>query len=92
MSMAFKLSVPADPRFRNLLTEVSAKCAELAGGSAADGQAFAEALSAMLGKIATDPHGQVDLAFRPGHGGVEVTATFGGHSTVVRHAIPVAKR
>ena len=32
----------------------------------------------MLGKIATDPHGQVDLAFRPGRGGVEVTATSAG--------------
>ncbi len=89
--MPFKLSVPADPRFRSLLSEISAKCAELAGGSAADGQAFADAVSSTLVKIAADPNGQVDLAFRPGHGGVEVTATCNGHSTVVRHAIPVAK-
>ena len=90
--MAFKLSVPADPRFRNLVSEVSAKWAELAGASAADGQAFASVLASTVGKLATDPDSQLDLAFRPGHGDVEVTATCGGHSTVVHHAIPVAKR
>jgi hypothetical protein len=91
MSMPFKLSVPADHRFRSVLMDVTAKCAELAGGSAADGQALAQALSETVNGMAPDSHAQVDLAFRPSRGGVEITATCGGRSSTVRHAIPVSK-
>jgi hypothetical protein len=92
MSMPFKLSVPADHRFRALVSDVTAKCAELAGGSTADGTAFAEALWTSINRMAPDAHAQLELQFRPGHGRVEVTATCGGRSATVHHAIPVAKR
>jgi len=89
--MPFKLSVPADDRFRGVLLDVTAKCAELAGGSPADGQALAQALSETLKGMGPDAHAQVELAFRPGRGGVEITATCDGRSSTVRHAIPVSK-
>jgi hypothetical protein len=91
MSMAFKLSVPADHRFRAVVLDVTAKCAELAGGSAADGHALAQALSKTVTKMAPDAHAQLELAFHLSRGGVEVTATCGDRSSTVRHAIPVSK-
>jgi hypothetical protein len=91
MSMPFRLSVPADNRFRGVLLDVTAKCAELAGGSPADGQALAKALSETINGMAPDAQAQVDLAFRPSRGGIEITATCAGRSSTVRHAIPVSK-
>jgi hypothetical protein len=91
MTMPFKLSVPADHRFRGVVLDVTVKCAELAGGSPADGQALAQALSETVNGMAPDSQAQVDLAFRPGRGGVEITATCEGRSSTVRHSIPVSK-
>ena len=89
--MPFRLSLPADHRFRGLLLEVTAKCAELAGGSAADGQSLADALASTVNGMSLDPAADVQLVFRPGKGGVEVTATSGGRSATVHQAIPVSK-
>jgi hypothetical protein len=91
MSMPFKLSVPADRRFRSVALDVTAKCAELAGGSVADGRALAHALSETVNGMAPDAQAQLELAFHFSRGGVEVTATCGGRSSTVRHAIPVSK-
>jgi hypothetical protein len=91
MTMPFKLSVPADSRFRAVIADVTTKCAELAGGSAADAQALADAVATTVNGMAADAHGQVDLAFRPGRGGVEITATCNGHSHTIHHPIPVSK-
>jgi hypothetical protein len=91
MSMPFKLSVPADDRFRAVVLDVTAKCAELAGGSAADGQALAQALSETVNEMAPGRDAQLELAFHLSRGGVEVTATCDGRSSTVRHAIPVSK-
>jgi hypothetical protein len=91
MPLPFKLSVPADHRFRAVLMDVTAKCAELAGGTAADGQALAEALTATVNGMTSDANAQLDLAFRPGRGGVEVTASCAGRTSTIHHAIPVAK-
>jgi len=89
--MPFKLSVPADHRFRVVITEVTAKCAELAGGSAADGQALAEAVAATVNGMSSDAHAQFDLAFQPTRGGVDVTASCNGRSSTIHHAIAVSK-
>jgi hypothetical protein len=91
MSMAFTLTVPADHRFRPVVLDVTVKCTELAGGSAADGQALAESLAETVNGMTLDPHAVVTLVYRPGRGGVEVTATSAGRSATVRHAIPVSK-
>jgi hypothetical protein len=84
MTMPFKLSVPADHRFRGVVLDVTVKCAELAGGSPADGQALAQALSETVNGMAPDSQAQVELAFRPGRGGVEITATCEGRSSTFR--------
>lgn len=89
--MPFKLSVPADHRFRELVAEVTAKCVELAGGSAADGRALADALASSVNGMSPDAHAQVDLQFRPSRGGVDVTATCAGRTATVHHAIPVSR-
>ena len=91
MPQPFKLSVPADDRFRAVVLDVTAKCAELAGGSAADGRALAQALSETVNEMAPDAHAQLELAFRPSRGGVEVAVTCNGRTSTVRHAIPVSK-
>lgn len=91
MSQPFKLSVPADHRFRALISDVTAKCAELAGGSTADGQALAEIVVRTVNHMGPHGHDQVELQYRPGRGGVEVTATCGGRTATVHHAIPVSK-
>lgn len=92
MSLPFRLSVPADHRFRALISDVTAKCAELAGGSAADGQALAEAVARTVSQMNPHAHDQVELQYRPGRGGVDVTATCDGRTATVHHAIPVSKR
>jgi hypothetical protein len=91
MSSSFKLSVPADLRFRAVVLDVTAKCAELAGGSAADGQGLAEAVATTVNGMGVDAHAQIDLAFRPGRGGVEVTAVCNGRSSTIHHPIAVSK-
>lgn len=91
MSMPFKLSVPVDHRFRGLVADVTAKCVELAGGTAADGQSLAEALAASVNGMSPDAHAQVELQFRPSRGGVDVIASCGGRTATVHHAIPVSR-
>ena len=91
MSMPFKLSVPADHRFRGLVADVTAKCVELAGGTAADGRSLADALAASVNGMSPDAHAQVELQYRPARGGVEVTASCAGRTATVHHAIPVSR-
>ena len=89
--MPFRLSLPADHRFRGLLSDVTAKCAELAGGSASDGQTLAETLATTVNGMTPDPTAEIQLVFRPGRGGVEVTASCAGRSATIHQAIPVSK-
>lgn len=94
MSSRFSLQVPIDDRFRTLGPEIAAKFVEVVGGGAADGEAFAEAVSAAMTTVATGhgPHADVHLAFESNAGGLQVTLNCGGHTTVVRHALAAAKR
>jgi hypothetical protein len=93
MSQPFTLTVPVDARYRTLAPEVAGRYVEMMGGSAADGQAMAAALTAELDKVADDADegAGVRLSFHPGVGGVQVTVRCGSHSSVVTHPLPAAK-
>ena len=93
MSLPFSLQVPADARYRVLAPEIASRYAEVSGGTKADGQALAAALTEALEGLAREggPDATFDLRFEPGASGVEVTVRSEGRSTVVRHALPAPK-
>ena len=94
MSESLLLTVPADPRYRVLGPEVAGKYVELVGGSEADGQALAGAVSNALAEIAdqSEPGSHLDLTFRGQPGGIEVTVCCGSRTLVVTHPLPAARR
>jgi hypothetical protein len=93
MSDSFKLTVPVDERYRNLAPDVSAKYAELAGGTADDGKALSSEVNAAIEKLAHGaPHGAgVDLAFHVAAGRVEVQLQCHGRTAAVTHHMHHAK-
>jgi hypothetical protein len=93
MSEPFKLTVPADPRYRALGAEVAGKYVEVAGGSEADATALAGALSeAMTDVVDGAANGaDVELAFQPTSEGLEVQLACGARTSVFRHRLPVRK-
>jgi hypothetical protein len=94
VSDPFTLTVPVDDRYRHLAPDVSAKYAELAGGTADDGRALAAEINAAIDKIAHGaPHGAgVELAFHAAAGRVEVHLQCHGRTAVVKHHVHHAKR
>jgi len=85
MTPAFTLHVPAAQPYRALAPEVAAKYVELAGGSAADAASIAAQIVAAIGTLVDGDHqSDVELAFAPADGRVEVTLRCNGRSTVVR--------
>jgi|SRR6186997_479128 len=93
------LLVPADARFGSLAPDVGGRYVVAAGGSEADAAVVVEALKAAIDTLsagAADDAG-VELNFRtpsgPGaaDGGIEVTVTCEGKSSVVTHPLPAAK-
>ena len=93
MSDSFTLSIPADPRYRGLATEVAGKFAELAGGSAADGTGLADALENALAQVidGAGPGAHVDVAFRPTTAAIDVHLRCGPRTAVIRHLLPARK-
>jgi len=93
VSDPFKLTVPIDDSYRSLAPDVSAKYAELAGGTADDGQALASEINAAIDKVAHgSPHGAgVDLDFHVVAGSVEVHLQCHGRTAVVKHHVRHAK-
>lgn len=90
MLPSFKLSVPADVRYRVLAPEVAAKFAALAGCPEAEAKAFhvdVERAAAGLAKA----DGDIALVFSTEAGAVLATLTNGANSTTVRHVVPAAK-
>lgn len=85
----FTMTLPAQGPFRELAPDLAAKYAELAGGSAADGQALAAALDDALAKITASvgPDASVELAFRPANGGVDIALRCGDRSSALTHAL-----
>ena len=66
---------------------------ELAGGTAADGQALSAAVSAALADVAAqcEPGAHVDLTLRSDAGGVEASMSCGSHTRVVSHPLSAAQ-
>jgi hypothetical protein len=86
MTPAFTLHVPAAQPFRALVPEVAAKWVELAGGSAAEGEALTARIADAFSKLVDgDPHSDVELSFAAVVSGrLEVTLRCNGRSAVVR--------
>jgi hypothetical protein len=93
MPEPFKLTVPADERYRVLAPEVAGKYVELMGGTAADGTALAAALNDAVDTLLAGggPADGIEVAFRPGADGIEVNVAYGGRSTVINHP-PLASK
>jgi hypothetical protein len=94
MSLPFSLSVPLDSQFRVLAPEVAAKYAELLGGSPADAEGIAAALTAALDAMATgsSPGAHVDLKFRRVGDGIHVDLRSGTRTSTLKHLMAAAKR
>jgi len=86
------LTVPIDPRYRNLGSEAAGKYVELVGGTAADGEAVAAAVATALDAMASesDPGDHVDLALRGEASAVEVTLACGPRTRTVTHPLRAA--
>ena len=98
MPVPFTFRVPADLRYRPLGPAVAAKYAELSGGTATDGAAIAESLTAAMDALVkavkkagggSDP--DLELSFRIASHAIEVTVGCDGRSTVVTHRIHAPK-
>jgi hypothetical protein len=86
MSLSFRLQLPADAAFRPLAGDAASRLAEIVGGTAADGAAFAAAVDDALSAIGTGA-GMVDLAFRSEAGALEAVVERGGQSRVLRGTV-----
>jgi hypothetical protein len=89
MPQPFELTVPAAALFRPLASDVAARYAELAGGSAADGSALATAVAAAVETVTADAPADAGLAlsFRPQPVGIEIDVRCGTRQTTVRRAL-----
>jgi xanthine/CO dehydrogenase XdhC/CoxF family maturation factor len=94
MSDPLTLTVPADTRYRVLGPEIAAKYVELVGGTAADGQALADAVAQALTDLAAQggPDAHVDLTLRGHPASIEVTVCCGSHTLVVTRPLPAPQR
>ena len=92
MSDAFRLQIPIEAAYRALVPEVAIRYAELSGGSATGAAELAAAVSQAMDRItsAAGPDAHLDLAFRPGTGGLHVDLSCNGHRETVRVDLPVA--
>ena len=91
MAESFRLTVPADKRFRALAPDVASRFVEVIGGSAADAAALAEALALALEKLAAGADAataHVQCAFRSGSDAVEVDLSLDGRAQTI--TCPVA--
>jgi hypothetical protein len=91
MSDSFRLTVPADKRFRALAPDVASRFVEVIGGSATDAAALAEALTSALDRLAAGADaggGHIQFAFRSGSGAVEVDLSLDGRAQTI--TCPVA--
>lgn len=91
---AFTLLVPAADQFRALAPQVAARYMELSGGSADDGAAFSEAVSAALARVSEGQEigAHIQIVFGPAASGLHVELTCAGRRESVGVTIPVAKR
>jgi hypothetical protein len=94
------LTLPADARFRGLAPDVGGRYVVAAGGSEADAGVVVEALKTAIDSLTAGAAADagVELNFRTptgpngaAEGGVEVTVTCEGKTSVVMHPLPAAK-
>ena len=85
MSDPFRLTVPADSRFRALVPEVASRYVEVLGGSAAEGATLAAAVTAALDQLTLGARDgePVQFAFRWNAGNVLVDLSLGGRAETV---------
>jgi hypothetical protein len=86
MSLSFRLQLPADAAFRPLAADAASRLAEIVGGTAADGAAFAAAIDDALAALGTGA-GMVDLEFRTAGGALEAVVERAGQSRVLRGTV-----
>jgi hypothetical protein len=93
MSEPFKLTVPADGRYRVLGPEVAAKYAEMGGAASADAAQFGEAVAEALRDVFRDAsqHAHALLKFRTTSHGIEVQLSCGARTSVLQHRLPARK-
>ena len=87
------LLVPADEPYRGLALDLARKYLEIAGGSAGDGDALADAVAAALTQVAGQaaPGVEIAIAFAQKDGGVGVQVRCGRESTSVSQAVSVKR-
>jgi hypothetical protein len=92
MPDAFLLTVPVAEPFRTLASDVAARYAELAGGSAVDGGALSAAVAGAVASVTDGAARDADiaLAFRPQRDGIEIQVRCGGRQTTVRRTLIMA--
>ena len=93
MSDPVKLLVPADSPYETLGADLARKYVEMAGGTARDAAALADALSAAVTRTtnAAGRDAQVALTFELKAGSVVVHVRCGGEADTVTQPIPVPK-
>ena len=93
MSDPVKLLVPADGPYEALGAALARKYVEIAGGTARDAAALADALSAAAARTTKDAgrDAQLALTFELEAGSVVVQVRCGGESVTVTQPIPVSK-
>jgi hypothetical protein len=93
MTEILTLTVPADPRYRVLGSEVASKFAEIVGGSAGDVEALGATLTTALEQVANGaPEGEhIDVTLQVSSSEVEITLRCAGRSSTVRQPVPARK-
>jgi len=94
MPQPFSFSVPLDSQFRVLAPEVASKYAELLGGSQADADSVAAAVTAALDEFAagSTPESVVDMKFRREADGIHIDLRSGSRTSTLKHMLAAAKR
>lgn len=90
----FTLTISADERGREIAPLVAAKYAELAGGTAHDGELLATAVSHAIAAVAGEAvaGAEVELKFRIHAGQIEVHARCSQHARAVTHHLAASGR
>jgi len=93
MPVAFTIRVPLDGRFRDLVSEVAGKYAELSGGTKEESLALATSVVEQVARIAGEraEPADVELAFAVQNGRIDVTLRADGEAATVQQALLARK-
>lgn len=87
----FTLQVPAEPPYRSIACEVTARYVDIAGGTETQRAAFQAALTRAVDELVGDRGGDVEVSCTADPPGFEVTLKHAGRSASVRHPQPTEK-